>query len=534
MLNPLIQYGIYVEELTSGATKDYAIYTAGASLNYFGGRVGIGEASPDAPLHITSTAYSMLFLEHNSDTVDAPASILYLRSKGSNASPTILADNDAIGRLRFRGWDGASNYRDAAYITAYADTGTQSTSSMPGRLEFDTSPNGTFAPTTRMIIASNGDVTIQNKDNHTQLFLSTYSDTSSERSILYLRKSHNDTLGTVTTTVDGEELGGFYIQGVDSGGAIDNGFRMRAVQNGSAGTRIPTDVFFGTYSSSAENAYQFVLYNTGDVGIGIAAPDRALHVAGSAPVLILESTESSNADLARGSEISWVGTDGARGSMAAIRGAHAGSGTDHKGMLRFYTQAGDGTGHLSGSSGTERMRIKANGIIDINSAGGAIDHGFVFYGNAKQFHVGQYDAQDELILGTGTTLGATGTKSLTIHAATSGYAVSLRATKTGLVDTGANTSISGSLTAAVNASISILRVHGTMIEAGSGTHPLLAGTHFVAPTITGAGAATTTGATVYISGAPGTATNPYALYVNSGNIFFGYGQCWYWWRHYFF
>jgi len=257
-------------------------------------------------------------------------------------------------------------------------------------------------------------------------------------------------------------------------------------------------------------------FNGGNVGIGVTSPDRALHVAGSAPVLILESTESSNADLARGSEISWVGTDGARGSMAAIRGAHAGSGTDHKGMLRFYTQAGDGTGHLSGSSGTERMRIKANGIIDINSAGGAIDHGFVFYGNAKQFHVGQYDAQDELILGTGTTLGATGTKSLTIHAATSGYAVSLRATKTGLVDTGANTSISGSLTAAVNASISILRVHGTMIEAGSGTHPLLAGTHFVAPTITGAGAATTTGATVYISGAPATATNPYALLVDAG------------------
>lgn len=37
-------YGVYVNEITQGATQNYAIYTAGATPIYFGGRVGIGGA----------------------------------------------------------------------------------------------------------------------------------------------------------------------------------------------------------------------------------------------------------------------------------------------------------------------------------------------------------------------------------------------------------------------------------------------------------------------------------------------------------
>ena len=51
-------------------------------------------------------------------------------------------------------------------------------------------------------------------------------------------------------------------------------------------------------------------------------------------------------------------------------------------------------------------------------------------------------------------------------------------------------------------------------EAASGTHGYIASLYVDEPLITGAGAATTTAATVYIAAAPTEATNNYALYCN--------------------
>jgi hypothetical protein len=46
------QYGIYIDDLTGGATSNYAIYTAGTTQSYFGGSVGIGVTSPTETLHV--------------------------------------------------------------------------------------------------------------------------------------------------------------------------------------------------------------------------------------------------------------------------------------------------------------------------------------------------------------------------------------------------------------------------------------------------------------------------------------------------
>lgn len=53
----------------------------------------------------------------------------------------------------------------------------------------------------------------------------------------------------------------------------------------------------------------------------------------------------------------------------------------------------------------------------------------------------------------------------------------------------------------------------------SGTHPVLAGAYFTPPTITANGATVTTGATLYLSGAPSGATNNYVLYANAGDVY---------------
>lgn len=74
--------------------------------------------------------------------------------------------------------------------------------------------------------------------------------------------------------------------------------------------------------------------------------------------------------------------------------------------------------------------------------------------------------------------------------------------------------VGSSLTIAAGNDASLLRVSGTLIEAGSGTHVNFSGARFDAPTITGGAASLTNASTVRITGAPTGATNNYALQVS--------------------
>lgn len=78
----------------------------------------------------------------------------------------------------------------------------------------------------------------------------------------------------------------------------------------------------------------------------------------------------------------------------------------------------------------------------------------------------------------------------------------------------------GTLTAAVDTGAFVMSIDGTITEAASGTHPLLAGLYLNIPTVTGDAAAVTDTATLYIEGAM-TATvtgNNWALWVDAGNV----------------
>ena len=74
----------------------------------------------------SETAYGTnSYIESNENSnASAPSTLILTRSRGTNSSKTIVATGDSLGRLRVRGWDGGSNYRDAAYITGVAGTGT--------------------------------------------------------------------------------------------------------------------------------------------------------------------------------------------------------------------------------------------------------------------------------------------------------------------------------------------------------------------------------------------------------------------------
>ena len=81
-----------------------------------------------------------------------------LGSRGTNASPTIVQSGDTLGTLTARGYDGDS-YAESSNIK-FAVDGTPGDADMPGRIVFNTSADGSEAPTERLRIDSSGQVGI--------------------------------------------------------------------------------------------------------------------------------------------------------------------------------------------------------------------------------------------------------------------------------------------------------------------------------------------------------------------------------------
>ena len=97
-------------------------------------------------------------------TGNGAGSIITLDKSNSNTLGTnaAVANEDQLGIIAFRGADGGSNFRDAAYIQCFVD-GTVSgggAADMPGRLVFSTTADGSASPTARVTINSAGDLLV--------------------------------------------------------------------------------------------------------------------------------------------------------------------------------------------------------------------------------------------------------------------------------------------------------------------------------------------------------------------------------------
>jgi len=95
------------------------------------------------------------------------------RSKsGTVGTNAIVSNNNDIGHITFYGADGSS-YLKASMITAQVDGTPSAGSGMPGRLVFKTSPDGSATPVERLRISSDGNVSITNNPttNASKLFI---------------------------------------------------------------------------------------------------------------------------------------------------------------------------------------------------------------------------------------------------------------------------------------------------------------------------------------------------------------------------
>ena len=110
----------------------------------------------------TSDTSSIEAIRHSADTSAAALDFSKSRnaSKGSN---TIVSSGDQLGQIVFRGDDGTDLTTPAATIFAAVD-GTPGANDMPGRLVFNTTPDGANAVVERLRIDSSGH-TLPGADN---------------------------------------------------------------------------------------------------------------------------------------------------------------------------------------------------------------------------------------------------------------------------------------------------------------------------------------------------------------------------------
>ena len=96
-------------------------------------------------------------ISHHDDAT-APVIMDFIKSRGTLASPTAVAQNDFTGTQRYLGYDG-SNYRLTSAIRGDIDTRVSvTTNQVPGALNFLTTQNGSL--NSRMFIDSSGNVGI--------------------------------------------------------------------------------------------------------------------------------------------------------------------------------------------------------------------------------------------------------------------------------------------------------------------------------------------------------------------------------------
>lgn len=134
---------------------------------YHLGVVGVGIEIPRGKFHVHSDGSKDVIFSTLSTVADNDMDIDIYRSRGTSlTSPALVLNGDRLGGVRYNGYNNATfpsttnavaPFSSAAEVAAEVDnTGTVSSTSMPGKLVFGTTPDGTIHPVNRMVIKSDG------------------------------------------------------------------------------------------------------------------------------------------------------------------------------------------------------------------------------------------------------------------------------------------------------------------------------------------------------------------------------------------
>jgi hypothetical protein len=270
-------------------------------------RVGIGEASPGAPLHITysGTGDGIRIENAGTDATASPDLNLFRNS----ASP---AANDLIGEIKFRGKDSGGAQVEYARIQGKILDPTDT--SEGGALVFQTIQSGTETDT--VIINNEGRVGIGTLNPSSPLHVVGLGTP--------LRVERQDSTAVAIKIQNSVGSGELQL------GASENLLLTNETQG--------KDLTFNTTPAAGSATERVRIDSTGNVGIGTSSPDVTLHVAnaGDAYLKVNNTSASKNGQIIVG------------GSGARLRSDD---------VLIFDT----------GSSPAERMRIDNSGVLLVNT-----------------------------------------------------------------------------------------------------------------------------------------------------------------------
>ena len=134
------------------AVGSSASFVVGATAGVATNTVGVPQISASS-----NTYSSIASIAHN--TVNGNHGFLLLgKSRGTKASPTIVADGDTLGSINYVAYDGAA-YRAPATISAVI-TGTPGATDLPTRLALSVAPDGSSAPAEVVSIMPTGNLLI--------------------------------------------------------------------------------------------------------------------------------------------------------------------------------------------------------------------------------------------------------------------------------------------------------------------------------------------------------------------------------------
>lgn len=331
------------EDAGGGGSSQWTDVSDG--INYAGGKVGIGTATPSALLELQKDGGPAgLSLLSFGTAGSVNSSIVNVRgTAGTLASPGLLATDDRIGGFLGSTVLGASGTKNIVSMEYYAD-GAHTTTSAPTRITFSTTPTGADARAERMRITSSGNIGIG---------------TPSPAAKLEVRDGH--------IAMTGASLGGSLIfVSEDQNGSYSNTAderRFQLMPTGMAGG----DTSFG-YKLSWRNADGsarrdaimlhkdgHVYFPGGNVGIGTANPTQELHVYGADDTYVRVQTAS--ATHAAGIQLS-TPTNGNYGSILVHR-------SSDNALILLNSESGP---VILGANETEMMRIADNGYVGIGLA----------------------------------------------------------------------------------------------------------------------------------------------------------------------
>ncbi len=186
---------------------------------------------------------------------------------------------------------------------------------------------------------------------------------------LKLRKSNNNTVGTVTETADNTELGAVTFDGVNSNSAFASGAYILGRQMSSAGgTYVGGEITFYCGTNSAAPTQKMTIQDDGNVGIGTDSPGRKLTVAGSNNLVFLDSSGNSYLTIDRGA------TDRSSALVFSTNGDGTSSipnNTDWALGSADSDEVGDGTGFFIGTSTNatySKLFIEQDGNVGIGTS----------------------------------------------------------------------------------------------------------------------------------------------------------------------